>query len=573
MIRVFLVEDEIAIRESIRKTIPWEREGFDLVGEAGDGELAYPQILQTKPDILLTDIRMPFMGGLELAGLVRRELPRIRILVLSGFDDFEYARQAIHIGVEEYLLKPLTEEELLEKLRRTADSIREERQEQQARERYEREREESLTLARQQLFHEMLDGRLSTREAAERGEKLGLALTAPWYRTSLLQLCPGGEQEAMADSYSDIREQITEKIREEVGLTPWVYLYEQVGDVLCFLEKAGSAEELEDHKRRGAEALRRILDGYPDVRYFLALGRPADRIREVGMSYNTASKRFAERYFCDGSAVFDAGEDGGAPEERGTGGDGLGPGPDAGGMTDAHGAGAAERLDYRRLDLGKMEQKYVLGFLRSGGEYEVDDFTEDYLESLGRNGAHSILLRQYVVMGAVFCVLSFMESLGLSKEEVDREFGDFSDALLHSSPGAAGSYLKSLFRRAIRIRNREAEQKNSGILEEAKSYIRGHYAEDISLRSVAARVNASPNYFSSIFSEECGKTFIEYLTEVRMERARELLVCSAMRTSDIGYEVGYRDPHYFSFVFKKTQGVTPKEYRRTKRTECFGMEE
>ena len=105
-IKVFLVEDEIVIRDGIRKSINWEKEGYDFAGEASDGELAYPKILKAKPDILITDIKMPFMDGLELSRLVRKELPDIKILILSGYDEFEYAKTAIKIGVTEYLLKP-----------------------------------------------------------------------------------------------------------------------------------------------------------------------------------------------------------------------------------------------------------------------------------------------------------------------------------------------------------------------------------------------------------------------------------------------------------------------------------
>ena len=103
MIKVFLVEDEYAIREGIKKSVNWEQNGFELVGEAGDGEVAFPKIMKTEPDILITDIRMPFMDGLELSRLVKKEMPNIRIIVLSGYDDFNYAKQAISIGVEEYI--------------------------------------------------------------------------------------------------------------------------------------------------------------------------------------------------------------------------------------------------------------------------------------------------------------------------------------------------------------------------------------------------------------------------------------------------------------------------------------
>ena len=123
MVKLFLVEDEIVMREGIRKHIAWEKEGIEFAGEAGDGELALPMILSTKPDILLTDIRMSFMDGLQLSELVKKELPETEIIILSGYDDFSYAQKAITCGVSEYLLKPIAPPKLLASLRRVRDRI------------------------------------------------------------------------------------------------------------------------------------------------------------------------------------------------------------------------------------------------------------------------------------------------------------------------------------------------------------------------------------------------------------------------------------------------------------------
>ena len=128
MVKVFLVEDESIIRRGIRDNIAWESHGFEFVGEAGDGEYAYPLILNTKPDILITDIKMPFMDGLELSRLVKKSLPKTRIIILSGYNEFEYAKEAIKIGISDYLLKPVTSVSLLDTLKHVADEIREEQE-------------------------------------------------------------------------------------------------------------------------------------------------------------------------------------------------------------------------------------------------------------------------------------------------------------------------------------------------------------------------------------------------------------------------------------------------------------
>ena len=123
MLKVFLAEDETLIREGLRDNIPWEQYGYRFVGEAADGEMALPLIRKTKPDVLITEIKMPFMDGLSLSRIVREELPRTKIIIISGYDDFEYAREAISIGVDQYLLKPVTRMNLRKVLQELKEKI------------------------------------------------------------------------------------------------------------------------------------------------------------------------------------------------------------------------------------------------------------------------------------------------------------------------------------------------------------------------------------------------------------------------------------------------------------------
>lgn len=142
-VKIFLVEDEIVIRNGIKNSIEWEKEGYEFVGEASDGELAYPMIVKERPDILITDIKMPFMDGLELSRLVRKELPELKILILSGYDEFDYAKEAISLGVTEYLLKPVSSAKLLETLKGVSVIIEQEREERDLLKRYSEEMKES----------------------------------------------------------------------------------------------------------------------------------------------------------------------------------------------------------------------------------------------------------------------------------------------------------------------------------------------------------------------------------------------------------------------------------------------
>ena len=163
-IKVFIVEDESIVREGIRDMIPWEQYGFVFSGEASDGEVALPMVRRIRPDILITDIKMPFMDGLSLSRLVNRELPDTRIIILSGYDDFEYAQQAIELHVDQYLLKPISRASMIKALEQTRSRIQEEREQKEYLQVFTREAREYEAYSRRVFFEKLVSGALSVKE-------------------------------------------------------------------------------------------------------------------------------------------------------------------------------------------------------------------------------------------------------------------------------------------------------------------------------------------------------------------------------------------------------------------------
>ena len=543
MIKVFLVEDEYAIREGIKKSVNWEANGYTLVGEAGDGEMAFPKIVKARPDILITDIRMPFMDGLELSRLVKKEIPNIKIVVLSGYDDFNYAKQAISIGVEEYILKPVSGENLLTELGKIADAINVERQDELAKDKYLRDMEEIRTLAKQKFIHDMIYGKLSMQESLEQGRELGIDITAAYYSIVLFQAFPKNkagvpaEEEFDVAEYSGVSEEIYSRIRETVSESPNVYLYEQVGDVLCFLEKSDSLNDMNQNTQKGIDIIKEIMSTKPDWIYFISIGKPVERIRDVNSSYRDASKRFAERYMLDESFIF-YGEN-----------------------------GYSNVLDIGGIDIKMVSQKTIFHFLRNGTLVEIDDLVSEYFSSLGEEAMESRLFCQYVLMEALISGMAFLDSMNVSREKAASILGELSDPVRFvDSVDKAKGYITRILKVLIEYRNQVSDKKYTEIIDKAREFIKAQYKNDeMSLQTVASYVNVSSNHFSAIFRKETGETFIDYLTKVRMDNAKDLLTCTSMKTSEIGFEVGYKDPHYFSYIFKKTIGMSPKEYRRMKK--------
>lgn len=532
MIKVFLVEDEILIRNGIKNSIEWEKEGYKFVGEASDGELALPIILKEKPDILITDIRMPFMDGLELSRLVKQEMPKIKIIVLTGYDEFEYAREGIDIGITDYLLKPIASAKLLEAVKKVGQMVLEERTEQKN---SDRERLENLQIARQKFFRGLVLGKKTASALLNEGRDIGMDLVANRYNILLFQIFSGQDTKEYTEEYNaavasvkKTAEAFEEVLMVELGIEGWAFIVMEKGDT-----------SLEAIQKTLVEALCDSLAGCRDITYFGGMGTPVERLSEMNQCYEEASHAFAYRYLEKHNQVMSSSQ---LPDR-----------------TDKK-----EQPDLDSLEVEKLDRKAVERFLKTGLKGEVSDFVDGYFAGFGEKNIESLLFRQYVIMDMYFAAVALLEELGYSAEDLGERCGKVQDmATAFSSIESNKKYLKDVLEAAIDLREGVSQKKYHSLLEEAKSYIRQHYEdEDISLNAVAASVNLSPNHFSSIFSQQEGQTFIEYLTAVRMEKAKELLRTTAMKSSEIAYAVGYKDSHYFSYLFKKTQECTPGEFRQ-----------
>lgn len=535
MLKVFLVEDEIVMREGIKKNINWEREGFNFVGEASDGELAYPLIQKTRPDILITDIKMPFMDGLELSRLVKQELPDIKILILSGYDEFDYAKEAISIGVTDYLVKPISGAKLLEAVKRVAEVVEEEKRQKQYLETFLLEQQENTQLAEQKLFRSLVSAQKPVSVLLVEAREIGMELAANRYNIMRFQIFCGEN----TVGYSEEENQAIEDIRELVEEMQEILLIELGIEGCAFILKETDGRSLEDLEQDFMERLREIFKNYPGLAYFGGVGLPVGRLGELGKSFEKASRAFSYRYLRERNQFIESRREESVQPP------------------------AVDELDLSSLTRERMNKKAVRSFLRTGLTGEVSHFVEEYFESLGQESIQSLLFRQYMTMDLYLEAAGVLEETGVRAGELSERCGDFQkNPQVVQSPEQMKAYVKKLFLAAVELRDSVSRRKYSSLLQEARAFIEQHYEDEaVSLNTVAASVNLSPNHFSSIFSQEMGQTFIEFLTQVRMDRAKELLRSTSMKTAEIAFAVGYKDPHYFSYLFKKTQECTPREFR------------
>ena len=537
MLKIFLVEDEFVVRQGIKNNVNWEARGYEFCGEASDGEVAFPMIQKLKPDIVITDIKMPFMDGLELAKLIKKELPWTEIIILTGHEKFEYAKEAIKIGVAQYLSKPISGDELLKEVDLLAERIYEKRREREIKEKYRLEMEENFLKERKDLFGHLVAGSKSMPELLEIAKELNMDLSALWYNIVLFKV---KAQKRASDEYSNRIVEIEQSINE-LGKSENILVFDRNLEGKAFLFKADSVEELEGQQASILKRLEELLSEYRHIEYFGGIGMPVNRLSELRASFEKASRAFAHRYLVEENCIMDSKEIGqNIIRER-----------DDFNITS---------VDTKQIDRGKIRE-----FLKVGVKDEIVYFVEEFFKDLNKGAMESNIFRQYITMDCYFGVVDFIEGLQMSKENIEPL--DINSDILKNADNAT-SYIVRILTQAIELRDSVASNKYGDIVQEIMRYIEENYAmEELSLNVVASHVNFSPNHLSMVFSQQTGQTFIKYLTDYRMNKAKELLRCSSEKSSTIAQQVGYKDPHYFSYLFKKTQNMTPTQYRGGKVSE------
>ena len=533
--KVFLVEDEYIVREGIKNNIDWEKNGYDFCGEASDGELAFPMISEKRPDSVITDIRMPFMDGIELSRMIKEEYPEIKIIILSGHEEFEYAKAAIQIGVEEYLLKPINGDELLQVVNRVAQKIKEENESRETLQ--EGEGDENFEYAKRQLLSSLIDDNASLSDAMEQGKKIHLNLMAQCYNIMMLKLQRKNKEQGFSQRILELYKTMEDTLKEQDGQS---IMFDRAPEGKVILFMGSGEEEIRRNMDVFAGQFREILPEYEDVTYFGSVGVPVMRLRELGESYEAASHGFSYRFLTepnqivDNHTVFD--------QTR----------------NEKKFSCSIGSVDIQNLDKQKIES-----FLKGGEMDEIHFFVEEYMKNTGDAGKNSMIFRQYIVMDMFFAASHFLTQITDGREQLGEPFESPEQMQkIVSDLEATVVYIKELFTKVMQVRDAQTTEHNSDVVENAKKYISENYHdEELTLNTVAHEVNVSPNHLSAMFSQKTGQTFVKYLTDVRMHRAKELLKCTSKRSNEICEEVGYRDPHYFSHLFKKNVGCSPIQYR------------
>ncbi len=522
MYSVFLVDDEPIVLEGIRSKIEWESKGFTFAGEATDGEIALSMIQEIKPDILITDIRMPFMDGLQLAAAIKKTQPWIKIIILSGHDEFDYAKRAISIGIEDYLLKPFTADEVLDALKKAASHLEQERSQVSDINKMKEELKSRDKLLQKEFLTNLVKGSESMTNIMEKCQELNINLISRYYKVLISNVTSksGNEQtvqEACSrlNSYSSSWEQTISFFRH--------------ANQLIIIQKGNSQTDLEENIFRVAENIEHIVSQNEDCTVITAIGKTVEHTTSISSSYTDAKMILDAGKFENQNRIISADD---------------------------------IKLDNNGL-LDLKENDPLVDRLKYASKGDISAIVTQSMELIKNNPGQFNVFASYLLLDLIFEVSKLIESLGGNIKEVN------PDILQHSFVEKAVedeenfvTVLEDVLNFALEYRDSKITGKYGDVILKAKKYIDENYADqNTTLTTVADVVCLSPNHFSTIFSQECKTTFIEYLTNVRIENAKRLIKNTDMKVYDIAYECGFSDPHYFSYIFKKNTGVTPREYK------------
>ncbi|MBO9604629.1 MAG: response regulator [Paenibacillaceae bacterium] len=510
---VLIVDDESLVRRTLRKMIESNETGWRVVAEASNGQEALEAIETAEPDLVITDVRMPRMSGIELAEAIHNRKKPTMVVILTGYKDFEYAQAALRFGVLDFLLKPCPEENVCDILRRLHNRLSEAKRSSQA----EARAQEEATI--RALFYRLpCDPRQVERlQPLYAGSTLGLirvhdyAPAGKSYQPAdlvILQFAIGNIIQEIADSYYEFTRVVL--IRHDcfaVFYSRVLAPYRSLPPAHLFVEIDGKIKEL--------LAIATSCDNIAPVDRLDRLPAPADA---AGAPTQAA----------------------GARVEPGDGGD----------------PPRAFTLGYAKLQT--LESRF-LAFIMLG---QTELLLRDLEAVAGEVGG---LPPEDARLEALACGVTLQaiarKHLGAPGYtfDLDREI----DALhLLSDAAAVADWLRAETARFAGVLTRLAERKPPGVIERALEYVERHYMERCSLQDAAAHVYLNAKYFSDLFRRETGHGYIHHLTKVRMEKAAILLSNTDRKVTDISQAVGYDDSNYFSTVFRKEFGLSPGEYRK-----------
>lgn len=524
MLRVVLADDENKVILLMQKLIDWKALGYEIVGTANDGLRALELVGDKQPHLLITDVRMPGCDGIELIRRAKALQPKLHFIIVSGYRKFEYAQNALKYGVEDYLLKPLKQEELAGILLRLKDKLGQEAALEFQLKKSGEQQQELLMDALHSAAERQQPFLTPDRAAAEYGFRFGGGV----FFAALVKadVSDAGQYQ---DGYQIMQRHALEIVRREIGT-----LAEECAVALW---KEGVAVLAQTPEYRAVEVkqcftkIRKEIENQRDlfwnIRCTVCLGSREERLEQAGESMAEALWLCRDR-LCR-----------------------LQPWRDA----------AAEQLDFEgrcKLDAARKKSLQTAAECLDAARF-TQELEESFRAVMAAEGLNGQMLEDWFYQVLEESCYGMQQSGRLDEhfeEELEEKFWHCADAR------DVYELLRQEVSRQIRRLGEEKSLQEMRPITEAKRYIQQHYQESLRLEDVSSAVGFNATYFSTLFKKETGQNFVDYLTELRISKAKELLCADELSVQDVAEQVGYRDLKYFSRLFKKTTGVSPSDYKK-----------
>jgi len=534
MYKVLLVDDEALIREAISENIQWEELGFRFMGACENGRQAIEMIEKDQPDLLLTDINMPFVDGMELTKFVYENYPDTKVIIISGFDEFEYAKNAVKYQVLEYILKPITPTEFSETLLRAKKLFDERKEDRQSMKKIRSAYVSNLPALQGRYLHHLLNGTVDYSKAAEKQEELRLNLEAACYNTALVE---GDSLEPFTSQYVNVKDElalfaICNITAEIVAMEGCGLVFQAMDEKTVILFMGEETESLKKQMKRVIPNIRKAIEEFLKIQVTVSVGKTVNSFVELADSFAKTKSAAEYKFLLGGNQIIWAEE----YEEL--------------------------RNSAKHLDIFEWASK-IASAIRTNKEKELREMAGQFVDQIKcsfYNKNRSLVYVQNLLLS----VINLLELPEDAEETIySRERSFISDINKCENLDKIKKQLVDVlvYISGVISNQRDSFGKRQALL--ALEYIEKNYADSsVTLNSVCTALAMSTSYFSSVFKNYTGVTFIEALTKKRIEKAKILLEQGSKKTYEIAEAVGYSDAHYFSLTFKKVTGKTPTEYAK-----------
>lgn len=533
MLKVIIVDDEAKVCQLIYHLIDWPKKGMVVAGIALNGVDAIELVRNEQPDLMITDIQMPGYSGLELIKMAKRERPDIECIIISGFSDFDYARKAIKYGVEDYLLKPINREEFsatLDKIKHNCDI----RNEQITREEKTRlQIESSMKIMRKKLIEEIQKGQERNISSLNKvNERYNYTFLPGYFQMLMIKLDYGYKRGEKNDS--DVLEkavtQIILKILEDRCIDLEIY-YENSRFLVLYNYDNKNRDILNEKIQSLLDELIIQKKTFGIIKITIGMGRAVENLDDIAASCNQAMAAVEERIRVNTDRIIE----------------GIGEYPYSTEIPYITGK-MSKNLERGIELLDKQEVGHVLvTFEKELCEYQQIRGREivNTLKEVYRN----------VILTLKKNAMLFVDGEKLrSVFELELDNCTTMDSMCR----CLNDNITVILQKIIERKSQEAARP----IRESKKYINENYMRSISLEEVSSIAGFNPTYFSSLFKKETGTTFMEYLLEIRLNKAKELLKETNLSVAAICERVGYTDLKHFQKIFKREMEVSPNQYRK-----------